>query len=117
MKPRRRSHSLSVRRAFQQAANGQMMGSVNHGEVVAIDLTPAKYGMVWKQRMTNDEGLGSAPVSVEIKAGQTVYLQADVTVTPSVPLGPTNRYVATLSVCYSSCSVDLNTKRLVVSSQ
>lgn len=99
------------------SANGKVIGSVNHGEVVAIDLTPGKYEMVWEQRTTDSARLDSAPVSVEMKAGQTVYLQADVTVTPGFSVGPINKFVATLSVCDSSCTVDLNTKKLVVSSQ
>mgnify|MGYP003668169968 FL=1 len=106
--------AVDVRGPSDLLANGQIVGSVNYQEVVAVDLSPGKYEMFWKQRVKGEEGLASAPVTITLKSGQTAYLRADITQTTIINFGPVNKYVLSLDVCYSSCQLDLNKKKIVV---
>ncbi|MDO8289351.1 MAG: hypothetical protein Q7T44_09065 [Parvibaculum sp.] len=99
-------------------ANGKRIGGVNTGEYMVTDIDPGHYTFTWRGGWDVEDALESAPQSVDLKAGQIVYLVGSlyqgVRLEPVV--GVTNQFSSSLQVCFSDyCLNDFRKAKLVVS--
>lgn len=58
-------------------ANGAVIGGVNVGQVLVVDIEPGDYQFAWGERVGDGHGMVSKTVPLTVRAGELVYLRAD----------------------------------------
>lgn len=95
--------------------NGVVVGGINEGEVLVVELAPGAYDFTWEMRAG---GSKTVPFHREMKAGEILYLKGNINMGSGAIFGLVGEAIDPggdyLSVCEGDCRARAQTLKIVV---